>query len=312
MKSEEGFTLAELMVTVGVSGIALAAFWSTFQVHHKSFMRQEETVTMQQTVRQALGMIARDTRLGGYDWTGNADSNSSFFILRPGESDGYAVPGSPSRIQVAMDLNSDGDIIDDQDPDNIKFDANEVVSYGFSKKNDRNGDGIANKGAARLGRNTNNGSGFQPMAENIQAIGFAYAFDSDDDGSLDFIDKNNNGVQESGEAQIWAVDSDGDGVWENLDVNGDGSIDRDDLPGSMLPEPGKSAAIEGDSGDDIPVNPEHIRAVCVWLLVRAELPDKGFRNNETYVVGRQVIQANDGFRRRLLSTTIHCRNMGLE
>lgn len=307
MKNNKGFTLVELMLAMCVGGIALVAFWATFQVHHKSFLRQEETSAMQQTLRVALDLMTRDIRLAGYDWTGEIGQQASLFTLSPGESDGYASPGSPSRIQVAMDLDGDGDLAGDDSP----FDANEMVSYGFSKRNDRNGDGVANKGAASLGRNTNNGSGYQPLAENIQAIGFAYAFDADGNGSIDFKDNNNNGLQDNGETTIWAVDSDEDGIWENLDVNGDGMITGEDLPGGALPEPGNTATINGDDDGKVPVNPHEIRAVRIWLLVRADQQDNGFRSDEVFVVGRQVIQPNDGYRRRLLSTIVHCRNMGL-
>ncbi len=290
-----------------IGTIVLTAFWATFQAHHKSYLRQEEAAAMQQSLRAAMDLIARDIRLAGYDWTGEIGRKASLFTLSSGERNGYAAPGSPCLIQLAMDLNGDGDLGDN----NSHFDANEVVSYGFSKSNDHNGDGIADKGAARLGRNTNNGSGFQPLAENIQAIGFAYAFDADGDGGLDFQDHNDNGIRDNGEAIIWGVDHNEDGIWENLDVNGDGTITEADLPGGELPESGNTAAIAGDEGDGIPLNPEEIRAVRIWLLIRAEWQDTGFLNDKVYVVGTQVIRPSDGYHRRLLSTIVYCRNMGL-
>lgn len=295
------------MLAMGIGAIALTAFWSTFQVHHKTYLNQEEIISMQQTLRVAMDMMARDIRLAGYDWNGKMGNQVSFFTLSPGQSNGYVPPGSPSRIQLAMDLNGDGDIVGDDSP----FDANEVVSYGFSASQDSNGDGIANKGAARLGRNTNNGSGYQSLAENVQAIGFAYAFDADDDGYPDFVDGNNNGRQDLDEPLVWAVDADENGIWEYLDVNGDGVISGADLPGAALPAPGHTASIMGDEHDGLKVNSEQIRAVRIWLLVRSEWQDTAYHNAATYVVGRQVIQADDGYRRRLLSTTVLCRNMEL-
>ena len=60
-----------------------------------------------------------------------------------------------------------------------------------------------------------------------------------------------------------------------------------------------------------PILPQDIRAVRIWILSRADREDPDFRNTKTYVVGSQVITPNDGFRRRLLTTTVQCRNMGL-
>ncbi len=45
------------------------------------------------------------------------------------------------------------------------------------------------------------------MAEDIHAVGFAYAFDIDGDGELDFVDGDGDGVLDAGE-EIWAYDSD--------------------------------------------------------------------------------------------------------
>lgn len=58
---------------------------------------------------------------------------------------------------------------------------------------------------------------------------------------------------------------------------------------------------------------DDIRAVRVTILARANRPEPDFRNTLTYTTGSGNIwpAANDNFRRRLLTTTIYLRNMGL-
>lgn len=57
-----------------------------------------------------------------------------------------------------------------------------------------------------------------------------------------------------------------------------------------------------------------IRSIQVTLVARTGQIDKDFRNNTVYRNKQDVVilpAQNDRYRRRMLSTTIHCRNMGL-
>jgi type IV pilus assembly protein PilW len=56
---------------------------------------------------------------------------------------------------------------------------------------------------------------------------------------------------------------------------------------------------------------KHIRAIKIWILARSNRQDSKHNNTNTYTVGSQVITPNDKFYRRLLTTTVTCRNMGL-
>jgi type IV pilus assembly protein PilW len=270
--NSNGITLIELVIAMFIAGIVSIAIFTAFKSQQKSYLVQDQVAEMQQNVRASMDIMARDIRMAGYDpkpsligWPTILSANSS-------------------RINITMDINGD---------DNCS--SNEDITYGFSNINDANADGIADAGAADLGRDT--GGGFQPLAENIQAIGFAYAYSAN--VTTGVLDTSPNGNI------IWAVDTDGDGDWDRLDDNDDGVIAAADGPGV-----GHNGIINGfDTG--IPVNTGQIRAVRIWILSRADREDPDFRNTKTYVVGSQVITPNDGFRRRLLTTTVQCRNMGL-
>lgn len=55
-----------------------------------------------------------------------------------------------------------------------------------------------------------------------------------------------------------------------------------------------------------------IRAVTISVLARAANPDQNFRNNRAYTTASGAIRTvNDNYRRRLYTTTVNLRNMGL-
>lgn len=294
-----GFTLVELLIALVIGSLVIGAVYSSLQSQHASYLAQDQVVEMQQNLRAAMNIMAREIRMAGYDPT----------LLAWREPTPPSVLMAAARqLQISMDSNENGVVVD-PDPNPPNSEPNEIVAFGFASGIDvKPADGIVDNGVANLGRNT--GAGFQPIAENIHALGFAYAFDADGNGVLDFNDLNNNGVQEPGETTIWAVDSDGDGAWDDLDSNGDGFIDGDDLPALAggVPPPVQSIA-GADTG--IAMHPEDVRAVRVWLLARASQPDNRYINTTAYVVGRQIVTVKDHFRRRLLETVVDCRNMGL-
>ena len=267
-----GFTLIELLVAMAITGIVAGAIFTAFQSQQKSYLIQDQVTEMQQNLRAAMDIMVRDIRMAGYD---------------PTQSSGASISTNSTgiMIQVTMDINSDSDCSD----------SNENITYGFSNANDANADGIADAGAANLGRKVG-GGGFQPLAENIEALGFAYAYSTGTTGKL--------ATSPNGHV-IWAVDTDGNGNWDNLDTSDDGNITAADGPGT-----GNNGIING-SDTGIAVDTSLIRAVRIWILARTAMPDPNFRNTNTYVVGENVITPNDGFRRRLLSTTVKCRNMGI-
>jgi len=269
-----GFTLIELLVAMAITGIVAGTIFKVFQSQQRSYLIQDQVTEMQQNLRAAMDIMVRDIRMAGYD---------------PTQSSGAGIPEANStRINITMDINGDGDCND----------TNENITYGFSNTNDADANGIADAGAADLGRKTGAGagSGFQPLAENIEAIGFAYAYSTGTTGKV--------ATSPNGHI-IWAVDTNGNGIWDNLDTNDDGNITATDGPGA-----GNNGVINGTTTGTA-FNTSRIRAVRIWILARAAMPDSNFRNTKTYVVGKNVITPNDGYRRRLLTTTVTCRNMGL-
>lgn len=64
--NRRGFTLVELLVAIGVTGIALAMLASGVRSQGSSAMYQMGTADMQQNVRGALEVFRREVRMAGY------------------------------------------------------------------------------------------------------------------------------------------------------------------------------------------------------------------------------------------------------
>ena len=279
-----GYTMVELMMAVLVSGLLMGAIYASFKSQNDSYVQQDEISAMQQNLRIAGDMLTREIRLAGYDQLG-------------GVGGATVLTAAPTIIKFASDS---VDI-------NALIGNDEQVSFGFLMPgSDANNDGIADAGIDSLYRlqDDEDANDPAPVADNIEAIGFAYAYDANNNGIAEFNDQNIDGLQQPGERFLWAVDTDNDGKLDlNLDTNNDNAID---------------AADDGDANGEIEGVPlasvvavSRVRAVRVWLLARSQLQDLSYNDNRTYVVGRRVITTNDNFRRRLLETTIYCKNMGI-
>jgi type IV pilus assembly protein PilW len=67
-------------------------------------------------------------------------------------------------------------------------------------------------------------------------------------------------------------------------------------------------AISGSATDTARTAWNDITAVRVWLLVRAATPEPGYVNTTTYDLGDASVTVNDGFRRQVFSTVVNLRN----
>ncbi len=277
VRDQVGFTLVELVLAMAISSVVLIATFSIYNHMQNSSVTQVEMSMLQQNQRGVIALLEREVRLIGMDMNqakifGVADVRKYSIT----DSATNAIPdgtGSPI-LQMTLDLN-----------DNQVLDGNETITYSlFDKDNDGP--------PYELARSTTNPGNLiaaadrQLLAEGIDAIGFAYAFDADDDGLID----RTAAVPPSLPSIIWAVDS-----------NNDGLLDAD-LIGAPL-------------GFTVP--PKQIRAVQFWVLGRAQRPDSTYLNDNIYSVGAQVVDVKlldplgvgDHFHRWLLSEILHCRNL---
>ncbi len=68
MKADnKGFTLVELMITLAMSGIIVAAVYSAYSVQQRAYGKQEQIITIQDTLRVALYSMEHELRMAGFD-----------------------------------------------------------------------------------------------------------------------------------------------------------------------------------------------------------------------------------------------------
>ena len=272
VKNKSGFTLIELLVAMVTGIVVLAGIYAAFDSQQKIHTKEQQVTDAVQNVRGAAHFMVREIRLAGMDVTGTAGA-------------GFSIAG-PHSIRFTLDRD-DGGV---GPPDGDVFDEDEDITYEFLTEVDSNANGIADPGVTSLTLTRTaydaGEAAFKDdrLAEDIYAIGFAYAFDSDGDGEVEFADDDGDGELDAGE-EIWAYDSDADG---NLDW-------------------------DNDTGADLgfTVDFDRIRAVRIWILARTKNPLRGASGLKSFKVGDKPIDRNDNFKYRLLTTTVKCRNMGI-
>jgi type IV pilus assembly protein PilW len=278
-RTNVGFTLIELMVALVVGAVVIAITYSVYTVQQRSFRRETMVVDAQQNVRTAFLLIEKELRMVGYD-----RSNTDLF----GITDIRLDAAGNGTLTFTADMG-------DGNADNGFLDGNETFTYAIYDS-----PSTPSVGNLDLGRTVGT-VGIDPnelVAAGIEALGFAFAFDADADGRLDFNDIDGDGIMDPpNEGIYWAVDSDGDNDLDlELDTNRDGEVNTADGTAALPAE----------------VAVDRIRAMKVFILARTKGLDLSYTNNEIYKVGRRVVAGGgDRYRRRLLVTTVRCRNLGL-
>ena len=145
-KSEQGFTLVELLIAMALALVIIATLSITFTFNRRTYNVQEQIAEMTQSARAAVDMISRELKMAGYDPTRTLTLGTT-----------VGVPLSSTQLEILADLNGDGDTSD----------THEDIIYTY--------DGTDNQ----IDRDT--GGGAQPFAENIESFSFQYY---KDDGNL--------------------------------------------------------------------------------------------------------------------------------
>ena len=180
-KKSGGFTLIEIMLTLMIGSVIMAAIYSAYLSQQKTYISQEQVVDMQQNIRAGLEMLTSELRMAGYNPGGDVPDDEIGLLGSGGYTTNFR------RVTFAKDDNDDvnskatGAVTFDGDTD----DVNERLSYfveGVDANNDGavdnvdpNGDGLINDANnLNLIRKRENAAGANEdvVAENIQAIEF--------------------------------------------------------------------------------------------------------------------------------------------
>jgi type IV pilus assembly protein PilW len=138
-KSLNGFTLVELLVSMSIGMVLLAAVTTTFMSQTRIYNAQEQVNEMQQNARGALDIISRELKMAGYKPNGGGFNGVTY---------------STTQLMVQADLDSDGAI-------STGSTANEQIMYAYDSGNQRISRAVGTGGA-------------QVLAEHITAFTFSY------------------------------------------------------------------------------------------------------------------------------------------
>ena len=139
-----GLTLVELLVSLAVSGVLFAGLAQILMQQRDGYVTRQQVVAMHQQSRDAMGFMARELTMAGYDPAGCACTGM--------------VTATNATLHFTQDLNGDGDIVD----------TNENVTYALY---DDGGDSDLD-----LGRDPDGVGGAGPVlvAENVETLTFVY------------------------------------------------------------------------------------------------------------------------------------------
>lgn len=271
---QSGFSLIELMIAMAISGFVLAGIYGAYQDQLMTSMTQERIVDLNQNLRAAIVTIERDLRMGGANPTGAAPAG-----ITTAEA-GFLVVATDNG-GTDNDLGNNSNALDD----NADNDMDGIVDEG-SDGNDNDGDLL------------------------IDEADEAEWFDGDvtDQGEVIRFDLDSGNLRRrfnSAASTDPTVNS--TRIARNIDALNFVYFDGADPP-NVLPTP-----VTGGARDDI-------RSVQVTIVARDGVTlapmarnhtDNNIYTNQQGDVLLDMSAAPDGFRRRMVTTTIKCRNLGL-
>lgn len=138
-----GFTLMELLVSMSIGMVVLAALAKTFTVQSRQNTAEEQVAQMQGNARAALDLMVREIQMAKYNPAGTAFSSA------------YGVTYSASQLEVKADMNGDGTI-------STSSGSVEDIIYARDAANNYITRKLGSTGTAEI------------VADNITAFTFAY------------------------------------------------------------------------------------------------------------------------------------------
>jgi len=125
MRNEKGFTLVELLATIGAGIIMLAAIYTAVTFGYRSSVAVERKVTAVEDARAALELMAAEIRMASYNpnfaigmWRNPGACNAQ----SPNQTYRGIQEATANSITIQMDINEDADLIGD---------PNEIIRYEY-------------------------------------------------------------------------------------------------------------------------------------------------------------------------------------
>ena len=142
-----GFTLLEVLVSMSVFLIVMAAIYTTFASGAGTFAKGDRKADIHQNTRASMELMVREIRLAGY-FPENFPG-----VIPPGPAAGCPAPFVGISNATATSITLCGDVDGD--------DGSELVTYTYF--GDTNGDNIVDPGENEIRRQVTDDGGLQPV-----------------------------------------------------------------------------------------------------------------------------------------------------
>lgn len=326
MRHCRGFSMVELMIALVITLILLGGISQIFLSSKKSFTIQDSLGRQQENGRYATGMISEDIRRAGY-WGGNAEVSG--------------VIGSESRVTPAATCNT-GDNTWARMIERRIFGLNhtqttEIGNYACA--NDGNGYARGDILVLRFGSPwvmDGDPADTRTIEDNSRLYIRSSLSISDKAGRMFKGSDKDDAENQVSSGGALVTERDSELIARAYYIGPSGRTCRGaqvpSLFREVLDDNGQPLAQEIaygvdelqvryglDSNGDGSVNTyldagdvglwSTVIAARFWLLTRAECPETGYTNSNTYTMGDRTYQPNDAYRRQLYSSTIRLRNL---
>jgi type IV pilus assembly protein PilW len=168
--SDRGFTLVELMISMAVGLIVLAAVYALYTLQSKHLANQELITELHQNARVAMDMMVREISMAGYNQTTDpatitAVPRCTNALVTAGTSCVGITDAGSNTIKFSADLDGNGSITPD-DP-SVGDNADENVAYDTNLS-------LGINALRRNSKYTKTGSTYQPVVEYLHSLSFEY------------------------------------------------------------------------------------------------------------------------------------------
>jgi type IV pilus assembly protein PilW len=280
MKGKKGYTIVELMIAVALFSVVVLAIYRIFTGMQTAYATQDTVVEMQQKVRAAMDLLARDVQLMGCGLYRDApdDVLTASNAETDQETDGITLAGNFVASTILMNDANSSNTVTVED------------SAGFEEEDEID---ICDFGGIRVATAT------------IGSIaGNTFTLDSTISASAGYI------VTHAYQTITYSVD------YTNarhpvLRRNGRPlAEDIEDLQFAYIFEDGDEANAPDSADVDDTNDIDDVRAIRVSIVARTRNPDanvKGFRRPA--VEDHDAATSTDGYRRRVLTAELKARNI---
>ena len=329
-KTDQGFTLIELMVAMVIALVVMGAIFMTFKSQQDSYVIQDQVTRMQQNLRGAMYMMTRDIQMAGYytnfdrfscsaDWDDDGDDES----VRP------LIYGC-DNVTGAADIKDNTDVISIAKAchERDATTGNLVDSGSLGSGNSATGNTITlstldldGVGGNDLNDSSPGGKHFGLLVKSDLGKADIFEVDSITGNTITTTEALKENYTEGdkifrADVVIYKVEvKDGRPclVRKNLGSNNGFQVVAEDIDSLQVRyrlNDGTWVTGDDGAGSFIP-DMYKVRAVEVSLLARTANKIRGYTGPSTYTLGDYGIAAGDGYRRKSLTSVIETRNIGL-